>query len=531
MAFKGSVQTDVFDQTQIERIRKESEQYVDQSVSQTLTQAYAVNLVNHSEDITEMKKNFENYMSNHAASTQDNIIEFEACLELSDFKAEQSNKLVQDVVQGFEQIENEVKEIKRQLETNSTTDTQVDQTATGTQDSTQDTQQSTEAEQESTQSAEKESEKYHPVYGRYNGMLLNQEPMRKYIEERNLAKYGLRDKGLDLEKMKKSGIPVIENFARFHEKYMIKNKKSNRREKFCIFGCVDVQTTVETSTEIIEDTQIDKKTLIQQQNLYESITSAYDKTVDTIIKIIDEVEKKNTAEASAKSSQVNVISIKTPKDACLLKFKNINIKQSNELTQSVSLNIVLESMSTLTSDVMVKAIMADMMGLTQSAEATQTSVQKSKQGSVLKQTSLQTSKQKASSGGGIVLIIIIVVILLMFGGGLFGSGGSYHDTYFDGPIRPQPMMQPGMVPTHPAQQPMMQPRTTPLQRVANTVNAVNNTVNAVNAVRNPVQQPMMQQRNVPTQPVQQPMMQQPMMQPRTVPTQPVQQPMMQPRYI
>ena len=541
MAFMAAVQTDVQDNTQIQRIRKESEQYVDQSVSQRLTQAYAVDLVNKSEDITEMKKNFENFMNANAESSQQNVAEFQACLELTDFNLEQTNTLVQDVMQGFNQLENELKEIKRKLESESNTDIQAGQDAIGSQDGKQETEQKTDAEQEAGQSAEKSAEKYTWKHNRFNSnMLFNRDAWRKYVEERNLSKYGFRDKGLDLNKMKESGIGIIENFAKFHERYIKKNKNAGRRnEKFCIFGCVDVQTTYQTSTEILEDTQVDKKTLIQQQDLYESINTAYNKTVDTIIKIIEEIEKKNTAEASAKSSQVNIVSIKTPEEACMLKFKNVNIKQSNELTQSVTLNIALESMSNLTTDVTVKAIMADMMGLTQSAEATQTSTQTSKQGSVLKQTSLQTSKQTSTNSGSIVLIIIIVVIVLIFGGSMFGMGGKYHDTYFDGPAPMGPgAMGPGMMGPAPMGPGAMQtPMGNTMNRVAQAATAVSAAANSVNRAVNgmtPINGTVMQNQMQPAQ--MRPAPVQPQMQPAPVRTQmqpaPVQPQMqMYPRYM
>jgi hypothetical protein len=447
------VQTSTKENTMIEDIRKESHQYTDESVKQNLCQAYAVDLTMRNEDITEMKKHFENNISSKAESSQQNIAEFQACIELSEYNMEQTNKLVQDVSQGFDQLEQEIKDLKRAIETSSDTTIDVDQTATGSQETGQDSKQNTEASQENDQESTQESFRAKRRYGynRFNDNYIGRTDLeRNYLRELGEQKFGDESKSWTIERMKKSPIKYIRNFAKFHEKYMPKKTKVERKrvEKFCLFGCMDYQETHEKSTEIMKDVQIDTKTAIQTQDIYESISTAYDKCVETIIKIVEEVDKKNESEAKAVSSQINIVSIKTPEDACLLKLSKINIKQSNELEQNVALTVVMESINNMTSDVIVKAIMTDMMGLTQGSDVSQKSTQKSTQGSVLKQVNVQKSAQTITDSSSMVIIIIIIVVVLMFGGPLLGSmGGKYHDTYFNGPAPAQMGMRNGMA-TH-----------------------------------------------------------------------------------
>jgi hypothetical protein len=508
--FKNEYKKDV----QVQDIRKETHYFQDQSVKQTLCQAYAVDLTNHTEDITEMKKNFKNNISATASSTQDNIVEFHACLELTDYNLEQSNKLVQDVEQGFDQFEKDVKELKRLIDTQSDTEIKVDQGANSKQDGQQEGEQKTDGSQDSKQESQQES--FRAKFrrrSRFNDNILDRTDMyRDYMRELGEAKINEYRNNMTIEKMRKSPINIVRNFARFAERYLVKARVGKKqREKFCLFGCIDVQHTHQESEKIMKDVQIDTKELIQTQDIYESISTAYNKCIETIIKISEEVEKVNDTHANAVSSQINIVSIKTPEDACMLKLKNINIKQTNELNQNVALTVVLESITNLTSDVVVKAIMSDMMGLTQKGEAEQVAKQKSKQGSVLKQVSTQSSKQASSDTGGMIAIILIVVVIVMFLGPMMGGmGGSYHDSYFDGPVVVNNygtgMMGPG------AMRPGMGPATHNfMNRATNMMNTAATAMNMVNGVR----QPMMNQ----------PMMNQPMQQPMN---QPYQQPMQQP---
>ena len=430
-------QESVEESTQIQDIYKESNKFVDQSVRQKLTQAYAVDLANHTEDITEMKKNFENNMQANTESAQQNIAEFQACLELTDFNAEQTNTLVQDVAQGFDQLEQEAKNLKRAIETNSDTTITATQGAESKQDGQQASDQGTSAQQTTQQETEQSQEEFKAFrYKRFNDNGLGvSDNYRKYMQERSEQKFAIINK-LTVEKMKASKMSPVRNFGRFVERYMKKaHVPKQKREKFCLFGCMDVQSTYEKSTEIMRDTQITNDTLIQSQELMESINTAYNKTIETIVKIYEEVTKKNETQAKAVASQINVLSIKTPEDACMLKMKNVNIKQSNQLEQNVALTVALESISNLTSDVVVKAIMSDMMGLTQTAAADQSSKQTTVMKSELSQATAQISKQSQSDSGGMVIIIIIVVVCLMLFGPMlgFGFGGGGQDSYFDAP--------------------------------------------------------------------------------------------------
>ena len=100
---------------QVSTVYNEAQKYTDQSVKDTMIQNYITNITTRSEDVTELVKNFENNVSAEADSIQRNTAKFAACLDIDGAPIKQSNELVQDVKQGFEKLNEDVKILKKVL--------------------------------------------------------------------------------------------------------------------------------------------------------------------------------------------------------------------------------------------------------------------------------------------------------------------------------------------------------------------------------------------------------------------------------
>lgn len=449
--FKANVKSDVQTDKQITNIYNESNEYTDQSVKDTLINSYMNRLVNSNEDITESIKSFENNVDAVADTVQRNTLNFGVCMDITDFKLEQKNKLVQDVEQGFKQLEQSIKQLKRGSTVDTKTDTDLHQAAIGKTDSEQDGSQEATSEQDTMQETKQESYKFKKAMraigsGKIKALEAFSALHRKAginMNERNMFDFGVGVEGR-----------FIDNWSKGYAKGFIEdvNTKTNVptvdigeldskkdtvnaaiQEPFCLFGCADVQSAVKTSEKINNETQIDHKTNIQTKDIYEKVETAYDKCIETVNKIVEQIDSNNTSKASASAIQINELNFTDPKDMCMMKVKGMDIKQSNDLKQNVALTTMIESISSLSSDNEVKAIMADMLGLTQTSNEELKSSQKSKQKASSSQKSQQKSEQKTDNSGNIILIIVIVIIVIAFIYLMVGSGSSF-DRYFDAAV-------------------------------------------------------------------------------------------------
>ena len=134
------VNTSVSNNNQTSNAYKETNNYNDQSVKDTMIQNYITNITTRSEDVTELVKNFNTNVMNEAEAIQKNNFVLNGCLELEDVDfGLQENTLKQDVAQGFEQFEEDVKKLKKILDTTSETSTNTQQGASEKQESTEKT--------------------------------------------------------------------------------------------------------------------------------------------------------------------------------------------------------------------------------------------------------------------------------------------------------------------------------------------------------------------------------------------------------
>lgn len=399
---------------QISNVYNEAQKYTDQSVKDTMIQNYITNITTRNEDITELVKNFENNVSAAADSVQRNTTKFGACIDLDGANINQVNELKQDVKQGFQKLNEDVKVLKKVLESESDTSITAEQAATETQGSSATSEQTAEQEQKSKQETEQKA-----TFTALNSF-------NKYLSGRG---GGERFSLLSSLKRKNSAITIREHFDMLMDGG---NGGGKRKEPFCLFMCADVNTSKQSSTQISNSTNIDLQTNIQTQDIYKKIDTAYDKTVETINKISEAINETTNSIASASSIQINEFIIETPADACRLNLKNLDVSQKNKLEQQVELSTAIQSINSLTTDTEIKAIMSDMMGLTQASDTKQEAKTDTKQTSEQKQSNEQTTTQTA--GSDYSTLITIIVIVLLVGGAIFGfmKCRKNFDSYFDG---------------------------------------------------------------------------------------------------
>jgi hypothetical protein len=154
----------------------------------------------------------------------------------------------------------------------------------------------------------------------------------------------------------------------------------------------NVSNTKNYSSSDESNTNVQK--ILNSQDLMKSISSAYDKTVEVLNKTSKEVEKEAKAANKSMTKQSNIVNLK----GANLKGTTISVDQSNKLTKTVALSASLSFINEIDADQKTKAIVADMLGVTQGSEAVQSAIQNAAQEAANLQESKQTSSQEAKAG-------------------------------------------------------------------------------------------------------------------------------------
>lgn len=533
------VSTSVSTNNQESSIYNDTQIYNDESVKDTLIQNYITNITNRTENVNEIVKNFQNNVSAEADSIQKNTSKFAACMDMPDANIVQSNELVQNVSQGFEQLYEDTKVLKSVMDSMSDTQTTADQSTKSSQEAT------AESEQKATQDQENKQEtkqsftllnKYNSIlrekfiYGNKNTtenffLLGNRKKtdsryfvnsatcsgfvnyIRDVFGQTRRIALGLNKNNKMSEKISSQYQPLVEfvlnnyvknekssllwvnnqthpkdkndeqcrNFINFvrnrfsdgitrsdgalkvgtkynaligftldkyvktttqQEAFRQKTKLGPREyfrsllyrhEPFCLIGCVDVKTAVSTNSQKSSAVNKSLQQNIQTQDIYKKIDTAYDKVVDVINKMSETVNQTTNSLANASSIQINELSFESPEDVCKMNLAGLNLEQKNKLEQNVELTTAIENINSMTQDNEVRAIMSDMMGLTQSSDVAQAAKSTAKQTSEQTQKSTQKTTQTSSSW---IMIVVIVVVVGLVGFMLFKAGSS-KDGYFD----------------------------------------------------------------------------------------------------
>lgn len=408
--------------TQISNAYNESKKYVDQSVKDTMIQNYISNITTRNEDVNELVKNFENNVSSEAEAMQKNTTKFAACVDIEDVPIKQTNELIQNVKQGFQKLNEDVKKLKKVIDTHSDTTSDIQQDSANKQGASAKSEQEIKQEQDSKQTTEQKAEHF-GIFNSFNssqhGNIEHFANLNKFNRLMSNERFGIHK---PVERVVKRR-PLIENF------------NSLLRENYCFIGCVDVNVSNTNNTQTSNSTNIDFQSIDETQDIYKKIETAYDKTVETINRMSDKINDVTNSVAKASSIQINEFIVENEKDACMLKLKNMPVEQANKLEQNVELSTAIQSINELTSDSEIKAIMVDMLGLTQKSETQQDATTEAKQTSDQKQKNVQETKQTSGNSMGSLIVIIIIVIIIGGIGFMIVKSRKSRDSYFDAEVK------------------------------------------------------------------------------------------------
>jgi hypothetical protein len=405
----------------------ETDKVIDQSVKDTEIQNYVTSLVSRATNVDSFVQNFKENIGAAVDSVQKNTVTFSGCMDIEGVNLDQSNKLIQEAKQGFEKMFEDVNKMKRALDLQTSSAITGEQGSTSAQGATGASDQSAQSSQGSEQSSEQKAESFIPrlIMTPQYSTLPSFATAAKQIAEQtdvgharvNTEAFSIFDKSKQQAQAQASdkGKPQVQSTGGFFSKLFASlsgGSNGDVKEGMCFVGCGNVNLSAQSQKQTTNQTAIDKQKLIQSQDMYKSISSAYDK----VNEIQNEVAKTHNETidslASAKSSQINEL-VFTNENACLLKIKNLNIKQSNELQQKVDLQVILKALNSMEADAETKMIAADMMGLTQKSAVDQTGALTTKQTAVSDQTASQKSSQTASSAMSLTMIIVIVAVAVI----------------------------------------------------------------------------------------------------------------------
>ena len=536
------VNTSVSTNNQESSVYNDTQIYNDNAVKETLINNYITNITTRTENVNEIVKNFQNNVSAEADSIQKNSLKFAACMDMSDGKIVQSNELVQNVSQGFEQLYEDAKVLKSVIDSTSDTQSTIDQGLKSSQTTDATSEQKATQDQENKQTTKQETfttlngynsvlrEKF--IYGNKNATenffllgkkktdsryLFNVSTCASFVnyirdafgQNNQTGLFGSNNTKMS-DKISSQYQPLVEfvlnnyvnkksekfclfgcvaypksesdtqcrNFINFvrnrfsdgitrsdgalkvgtmynalieftlnkyvkttattqQESFRPKTKLGPREyfrsllyrhEPFCLFGCVDINTSVSTNSQKSSAVNKSLQQNINTQDIYQKIDTAYDKVVETINKMSETVNQTTNSLAGASSIQINELSFESPEDVCKMNLAGLTVEQKNKLEQNVELTTAIENINSMTQDNEVRAIMSDMMGLTQTTDTTQAATSSTKQTSEQTQKSTQETTQTA--GGSWIMIVVIVVVVGLVGFMLFKAGSS-KDGYFD----------------------------------------------------------------------------------------------------
>ena len=390
-------------------------------------------------NLTDMKKNFKANLEAVMDMSNSNEIDLTACttfLDTVDIK--QTNDIEARVENGLKALQNSIDKIKQANKGESSTTTTADQGATSSQSAEGETDQSSTQSADASQEVDQTS---FTVVGRISPVRVSENfKVMMNAARRN----GRRQQAVKLSNQgkRKEGYRAIRGpgFASTGEMYI--KAIRNGAVKESLFS-IDVGVNV-SNQNIKQDNvtrQESQKILNNNTEIANKISSAYDKVAEVLNETKINEDKAAEAKAEAKVRNENVFKAGiSPKDynemmktaveaadkglkisPCQLVFeKSLNATQENKVRATVILNGIIEQISSTDLDNEVQAIMADMMGLTQSAEAEEKAKAATKQAADQKAKAEQVATQSAgqmSIAAAIVLIVMLLLLYKMISGG------------------------------------------------------------------------------------------------------------------
>lgn len=146
----------------------------------------------------------------------------------------------------------------------------------------------------------------------------------------------------------------------------------------------------DAKSEVTNDTQIENIEQIKNTQIYDMVNSAFNSSTDVLNEVSSAIDQANEMMAKASGNQSNVIDFTNIEGS---KGVMISLDQKNKAKQDVALVAAVQAISDLKVDNTQKAIICDMLGLTNDITNSQGSASSSQQGSAVKNNA--TSKQTA----------------------------------------------------------------------------------------------------------------------------------------
>ena len=152
-----------------------------------------------------------------------------------------------------------------------------------------------------------------------------------------------------------------------------------------------VNTTVNSTTNLTDIKQHNANTILNNSEIRNEIETSYEKAFEVISKVKTEVNKVNEVTAKAEATQSNKIK---GLDLSGMKDSTVKIKQMNKAEQNVALVAAVQAINDLSATNRQKAIISDMLGLTQEGEASQESAASATTGATVTNDTTNKTKQE-----------------------------------------------------------------------------------------------------------------------------------------
>lgn len=415
--WEANVNTSVQNTDQTTINEQKDKQMINNQTKEENIQDYVTYIRTTNRNTTEMENNLKSNLEAVAKMKLSNTMNLTGCMTVKkDAVLEQNNKAISNVKAGLEALQNITDTLKKSSKTDSKTEQTGTQIAGTAQKGEASTDQGNTQEQGSEQDVEQKAG--FMIVGRLS-------PVRVSETFTNL---------LNRYKLNRDKIKTVQR-----ERYSLINKQV---EPFCLFGCVNVNTSVQNVKQTSINRQESEKILNNNSEIKNKISSAYDK----IAEVVNETKKTENKAAEAKAqadvnmsnelnmgidplkmaelAKANAELVKAGGQAmpCQQVFEgDLTISQKNELELLVELDGMIEQITTMDEDQEAAAIMADMMGLTQAGTVEQAATGKTKQTSKQKQTASQVAKQTAgglSIGGVIIILLALYLVFKMLSVGI-----------------------------------------------------------------------------------------------------------------
>ena len=351
-------------------------------------QDYATYIRMSNRNVNNLSTNVKNNLKAMAEANQRNSAVISGCV---DFKKQleiiQENKLDQKVDKMFEELAKDITKLKNSSKNESDTTTTGDQSAGSTQSGATNTTQGSDQAASDEQKAKQDKSSF-TLLSQMNSPLNFSKSVNSLINER----YTLTTR---------KPVKHDPNFHAWFHDAIWKRSTNYKKEGLCFFLCFDSQTSDQENIQYNENRQESKKLLENNNDIYNKISTAYDK----LSEMYNETKKDTNIDVSddsgASASQTNEFIVDGGKgdNPCAAVFEGeVTVDQKNVLSQTVVVNNVIDVLSSADIENESQAIMADMMGLTQAAASDQaasaTSDQQSKQDLDNKQTTEQSMSSK-----------------------------------------------------------------------------------------------------------------------------------------